>query len=317
MKKQRVFILTLLSVALMVTPAMANKTIYLDGNGIWDIDNAKLIIHYWGSGDGDAVLNQVSGHIFKADIPDGCTGLLFKRLSPSCTDYSTWCNREGYWGKTLDQTAFTTGKDLCKITGWTEEQNDWCGDKSEAKVGVATCEWSTYDSGSGQGGQGGGGDQPTAYWYYKGWVDGGDIQNEEGGFNIFKCGTVSITVGENAYLFVMYQEKGVPGVQYMTTAYVDGPTHATMVTSGTEKLHVGPGSYTLYLYDNGDGSVELSTEPLSGKTLVSANCGGGATSIQVVAVTLDPDAPMYDVLGRKVGADYKGIVIQNGHKFVR
>ena len=104
MKKFNRFIFALLSVALLATPAVASQTIYLDANGIWDVDNAKLVIHSWGSGDNDAVLTLVSGHIFKADIPDGQTGLLFKRLSPSCTDYGTWCNREGYWGKTLDQT---------------------------------------------------------------------------------------------------------------------------------------------------------------------------------------------------------------------
>ncbi len=118
-------------------------------------------------------------------------------------------------------------------------------------------------------------DVPDSYWYYKGWIDGGDLQNEEGGFNIFQGGTASLAVEENAYLFVMYQEKGKQGVQYMAAEYVDGPTHATMLTSGNEKLHVGPGMWTLYLYDNGDGTVELSTEPLPGKTLI----GGGEQAI--------------------------------------
>lgn len=124
---------------------MAKQTIYLDANGIWDIDGAKLIIHSWGASEDDVVLTALAGHIFQAEIPDGQTGLLFKRLSPSCTDYATWCNRDGYWGKTLDQTDFTSGKNLCKITGWTEEQSDWCSPgQAEATVGVATCEWSTY-----------------------------------------------------------------------------------------------------------------------------------------------------------------------------
>ncbi len=121
-----------------------------------------------------------------------------------------------------------------------------------------------------------GGDTPNEYWYWKGYVDGGDIQNEEGGFNIFEGGISSIVVEEGAYLFVMHQIKGVPGDQYMSTSYVDGPTHATMVKTGTEKLHVPVGSWTLYLYDNGDGSVELSYEQLPGKTLM----GGGSQAIE-------------------------------------
>ena len=32
---------------------------------------------------------------------------------------------------------------------------------------------------------------------------------------------------------------------------------------------------------------------------------------------LDVDAPMYDLLGRQVGQDYRGIVIQNGRKYIR
>ena len=34
-------------------------------------------------------------------------------------------------------------------------------------------------------------------------------------------------------------------------------------------------------------------------------------------VNLDPEAPMYNVLGQPVGNDYRGIVIQNGRKYVR
>ena len=79
----------------------------------------------------------------------------------------------------------------------------------------------------------------------------------------------ALTVYSDAYLFVIYQVDGQPGVQYMTTDYVDGPTHATLVTTGFEKMHVTAGTYTLYLYDNQDGTLELSTEPMAGKTLVS------------------------------------------------
>ena len=168
----------------------------------------------------------------------------------------------------------------------------------------------------GGGGGGGGGSTPDAYWYYKGWIDGGDLVNEEGGFNVFNCGTAHLDVSENAYLFVVFQQNGVQGVQYMAPSYVDGPTQATMTTSGTDKLHIGPGSYTLYLYKEGS-DVILSTQPISGKTLVSENCGGTGSAIESVKAELDLNAPMFDVLGRKVGADYRGIIIQNGKKFIR
>jgi hypothetical protein len=134
-----------------------------------------------------------------------------------------------------------------------------------------------------------GGDDPVtppvtpgadAYWYWKGHVDGVDINSEIDG-GLFDCGISDIEVAENAYIFVVYQVHGVPGVQYMAPSYVDGPTHATMTTTGGDKLHIPAGNWTLYLYDNGDGTVELSYEQLSGKTLVS--CEGQGVEQTVVA----------------------------------
>ena len=36
----------------------------------------------------------------------------------------------------------------------------------------------------------------------------------------------------------------------------------------------------------------------------------------VTTPVLNPNAPMYDVLGRQVDKTYRGIVIQNGHAFL-
>ena len=76
----------------------------------------------------------------------------------------------------------------------------------------------------------------------------------------------------------MYQEKGKPGVQYMAASYDENATHTTMIagdgSTNHEVLHVPAGEWTLYLYDNGNGTVELSYEELPGKTLVDT---GGDT----------------------------------------
>lgn len=112
-----------------------------------------------------------------------------------------------------------------------------------------------------------------AYWYWKGYKDGQDINNEIDG-GLFDCGISEIEVAQDAYIFVVYQEHGVPGVQYMAPSYVDGPTHATMTTTGSDKLHIPAGNYTLYLYDNGDGTVELAYQSMEGKTLVSCDGQG-------------------------------------------
>lgn len=36
-----------------------------------------------------------------------------------------------------------------------------------------------------------------------------------------------------------------------------------------------------------------------------------------VAAAFDEDAPIYNILGQKVDKSYKGVVIQNGKKYVR
>lgn len=113
-----------------------------------------------------------------------------------------------------------------------------------------------------------GGDD-EGYYYFKGYINGADVEGNEG-WNLFENGTVTYEFAEKSYLFIVYQVDGVAGVQYMTKEYSEA-THATLHKDGAEKLAVPAGKVTLYLYDNGDGTLELSTEPLAGKTLV----GGG------------------------------------------
>ncbi|MBQ3698344.1 MAG: hypothetical protein II886_00380 [Prevotella sp.] len=43
---------------------------------------------------------------------------------------------------------------------------------------------------------------------------------------------------------------------------------------------------------------------------------GGGTGISNVKAELDTDAPVYNLAGQKVSKDYKGVVIQNGHKMI-
>lgn len=121
-------------------------------------------------------------------------------------------------------------------------------------------------------GQSGDQQQGGARYYWKGFVDGEDVEPTDA--TLFAGGQSSISVAQDGYIFVIYQVDGQQGVQYMTEAYTDGVSHATLYVDGKggfEKLHVPAGDYTLYLYDNGDGSLELSTEVLAGKTLVSTD----------------------------------------------
>ena len=81
----------------------------------------------------------------------------------------------------------------------------------------------------------------------------------------FVNATCNISFYTSAYLFLIYQVDGVAGVEYMCESYTTD-THARFVKGGTEKWGVPVGTTTLYLYDNGDGSVEVSNQVMPGKT---------------------------------------------------
>jgi len=96
---------------------------------------------------------------------------------------------------------------------------------------------------------------------------------------LFECGTLTYSFpghaanGNRGYFFVMVCDPGsVIGVGYMAKVYSED-THTTLYSQQTEqgaheRLGVPGPTATFYLYDNGDGTLELSTVPLAGKTLV-------------------------------------------------
>ena len=126
------------------------------------------------------------------------------------------------------------------------------------------------------GGQGGGGVEGNPRYYYKGWIDGEDVEPSEA--TIFDHGVAEIEFSQQAALFVLYQVDGSQGVQYMTSAWVDGPRHATLTIDGGghhEKWNCPAGTTKLYLYDNGDGSLEISADEIPGKKLADPQPGSG------------------------------------------
>ena len=51
-------------------------------------------------------------------------------------------------------------------------------------------------------------------------------------------------------------------------------------------------------------------------TLTLSYVAGTGSGIDNIESVLDTAAPMYNVLGQKVNAQYKGIIIQNGKKYL-
>ena len=304
----------LFAAAVVCTLSMSAKTIYLNtgGGDLWNKDGAVFFAHSWASeqDNADVQLTNVSGDIFSGEINDGHNNILFVRLSGGSSSIIWDGEGKNVWNKTADL-AIPNGQNQYNITGW--------GDKDG--------NWSVYGGGGGQGGgEGGGGGSGGGQsgdkdYYLKGYrgPNQGDITTPTAEEQ-FESGILSYTWEGDAngkgYFFVLVCEVGqVVGDCYMAKDYSED-THCTLYKedgSHSQKLGVKAPSATFYLYDNGDGTLELSTQTIPGKKLV----GGGDQAIENVVYTLDLNAPMYDLLGRKVTEDYRGIVIQNGHKFIR
>ena len=303
--------LFLFAAALVCGLSLSAKTLYL-APGVWNVDGAKFAIYYFNNETDNGwseFMSAADANTFQADIPDAYGNVIFVRLNGEASAPS-W---EAKWNQTEDL-ALSGDNNLYTIS-------DWGGDKSPGT-------WSVYGQGGGGdnpggGGSGGGGSQSGEYDYYlKGYrgPNQGDITTPTAE-ELFEGGILSYTwEGDDngkGYFFVLVCEVGqVVGKCYMAKDYSED-THCTLydqdATGNSQKLGVKAPSATFYLYDNEDGTLELSTQEIPGKKLV----GGGGQGIENVVYTLDVTAPMYDLLGRQVNEDYRGIVIQNGHKFVR
>ena len=205
---------------------------------------------------------------------------------------------------------------------------------NEDQLYIGACQGGGDNGGGDNGGGNGGGETSDHYYYYKGFVDGNDIESYMEGVNNFTKGVASFSCSQKSYLFVVYQVHGIPGIEYACKEYIEESAahQATLYKSPSpfEKMGFEPGSYTLYLYKGDtDETLILSTVELPGKTLVDSEENGGNNgdgdgdgekpdddAIDNIFF-LDVNAPMYDVLGRQVTDEYHGIVIQNGHKFIR
>ena len=72
-------------------------------------------------------------------------------------------------------------------------------------------------------------------------------------------------------------------------------------------------------YDNNNGTGTALTElpfGYNGTVYAIWESMGTTTELENIRPTLDTNAPMYDLLGRQVNATYRGIIIQNGNKYL-
>ena len=115
---------------------------------------------------------------------------------------------------------------------------------------------------------------------------------------------------------------------YYQKAHADGNTGTTIVEVELPSKIEGQ-AYTIPTpvkeddefigwYDNAKGTGEaLTVLPVGYDGTVYAIWKSTPTSVEdIVRPTLDVNAPMYDIMGRQVDATYRGIVIQNGNKYL-
>ncbi len=305
------------SLFLFISIFVSATTVYLNTGGaaLWNQAGARFAVYAFNGDDNTWFdMSQVSGDIYSAEISDSYSNIIFCRMNGETTENS-WANK---WNQTADLTL-SDGQDLYTITAWGGEGNPDQG------------QWGVYDAtgggnqggneGGNQGGNEGGNqgglggeDGGLEGWFYKGYIDGQDV--ELSAATRFEQGVVSFACTEKSYLFVIYQDAN-GGVQYMAQGYQDELEHCTMYPNieeaGGNRLSFAAGVYTLYLYDNEDGTVELSRVQLPGKKLMGAE----VSALGEVKYELDLNAPMYNIIGREVDASYRGIVIQNGRKYIR
>jgi len=203
---------------------------------------------------------------YKASCVDLKVGDEIKLINLSCDE--TWMiNIDQYGSYQSFEGGKEAGKLTCKVAGKYDFYIKLSMEKGDLLyIGPGE------DCGSTPGG-GGGTVEGNPRYYYKGSVDGDDVEPSDE--TMFKHGKAAVTVYTEAYLFVLYQVDGYPGEQYMTDGWQGfEATHVKLIKNGNNKLFVGPGEHTLYLYDNKDGSLELSIEELPGKELVDPQPAG-------------------------------------------
>lgn len=186
-----------LVLAAMCSAALNAKTIYLNtgGSGLWNQAGAVFFVHSWdASTNTDIKMTEASMNVFKADIKDSHTSVIFLRM-PSGSTGVIWDGDGKFWNKTADLNI-PSGMDLYTISGWGANNSPVCPGN-----------WSKTDTGgsgggggeSGGGESGGGGGEPTqdpTKWFLKGTFNGWKAETELVGTTEVLTATLNLEAGK-------------------------------------------------------------------------------------------------------------------------
>ena len=273
--------------------ALNAKTLYLNP-GVWETTDAKFAVY--GSAGGWGWLTGFlpkDGSLYKAEVPDNTDVVIFVRLNPNGKGTPDWDDK---WNQTGDLSLEDLGgKIQFNITCWD------C-----ASGGNSDGNWSEYD------GQGGGPVDPqpggAKDYYIRGFFNGTDtsVPTAEELFENGILADFAFTGDDgNGYFYVMVCDEGaLVGRDYMLSEYAEGGTHVTLYdkesTGKAQKWGIPVGTVTFYLYDNGDGTLELSIEQLPGKTLVGGGQGIENTPVNAKAHKTIIDGQLRIIRGDKM-----------------
>lgn len=163
---------------------------------------------------------------------------------------------------------------------------------------------------------------PIQYRYRPGGRSSNGVNSNNKGVFTFPCdGTLYLYAfnnqeGDARSLQLIQNDETIFDHEYLNTDYEEAPNPNPEAENATIKvwpvLHVDvkKGQATLLW--------PVNQVMISGFEFVPAESGnqGGEAAVEVV-VEFDENAPAFDITGRKVNAEYRGIVIQNGKKFIR
>ena len=149
-------------------------------------------------------------------------------------------------------------------------------------------------------------------YYLFGYINGANYGCEDDYQNMgdykFVDGKLTATFTEKSYVAVKTTDNAT---WYMTNGY-PGDDATTAVLYNTQNL--GENADKLPVPANV--TVNFTLVVNADATLTLSYIADGTDGLENVEALLDVNAPMYNVLGQKVNHFYKGIVIQNGKKFL-
>lgn len=138
--------------------------------------------------------------------------------------------------------------------------------------------------------------------------------------------TFDVTAGESYYVFQASSQMGFGGYDFTPTGGTTESYQAALDMGGTIALNTefsskvdAEGKATNV--ENGNSVIKISTanmdvEAVGSGTPTAVEADFTSAGISAVKAELNADAPMYNLAGQKVDKDYKGIMIQNGKKFM-